>query len=492
MCIRSLLMLLAGSFSCAIVNANNLSLNELQLLDASKVALSLGWENAWFLDPQTAPGNHDAVWLFAKINYGSGFEHLQWSLDQSGSLQEVFAIETSADQRGLMIRPANAGTYNSISDVIHLHLDHAVASENFDLRLFAVEMVYVPEGGFLLGDAASQGAFREAETDHAFMLSSEQEIPVDSIGTSLWSFNDKPDSDIPASFPKGFEGFYCMKHELSQQLYADFLNCLSTQQQDSRTPGSPFDPPLISAFSDQNRNAIQLAVSANDESPARYACNLHLQDDFGLSRDGQSLAANFLNWNDLCAWLDWAALRPMTEFEYEKACRGKEQTVDLEFAWGTSVADPVMQVYDAGMSTEYFLMDDDDSSGAINYQYSPVNGPVRCGFAATESSNRVDSGASYYGILELSGNLWEQVVSCLQGGLDFVSNHGDGRLSEYGDADVESWPSMDTGGAGLRGGAWNSGDFAGFRDASVSDRYYIGFFPEERRNTLGGRGVRKL
>src|SRR5205814_1580703 len=49
-----------------------------------------------------------------------------------------------------------------------------------------------------------------------------------------------------------------------------------------------------------------------------------------------SRACNYLQWEDETAYLDWAALRPLTELEYEKVCRGTNPPVGFEGAWGTS------------------------------------------------------------------------------------------------------------------------------------------------------------
>ncbi|MFN3345365.1 MAG: hypothetical protein ACK412_06920 [Chloroherpetonaceae bacterium] len=37
-------------------------------------------------------------------------------------------------------------------------------------------------------------------------------------------------------------------------------------------------------------------------------------------------------------YLAWSGLRPMTELEFEKACRGVEKGVPGEFAWGNASA----------------------------------------------------------------------------------------------------------------------------------------------------------
>ena len=72
----------------------------------------------------------------------------------------------------------------------------------------------------------------------------------------------------------------------------------------------------------ENRNGIVIETSsiAPDE-PAVFACNASADKVFNDPTDGQDRACNFLNWNDLAAYLQWAALRPMTELEFEKICR---------------------------------------------------------------------------------------------------------------------------------------------------------------------------
>ena len=44
------------------------------------------------------------------------------------------------------------------------------------------------------------------------------------------------------------------------------------------------------------------------------------------------------------AFTAWAALRPMTELEFEKACRGTEPSKENEFAWGTSQCYPAQLI----------------------------------------------------------------------------------------------------------------------------------------------------
>ena len=44
----------------------------------------------------------------------------------------------------------------------------------------------------------------------------------------------------------------------------------------------------------------------------------------------------YMCWADCATYADWAGLRPMTELEFEKACRGPLKPVPDEYAWGTA------------------------------------------------------------------------------------------------------------------------------------------------------------
>jgi len=84
-------------------------------------------------------------------------------------------------------------------------------------------------------------------------------------------------------------------------------------------------------------------------------------------------------------------------------------------------------------------------------------GPVRVGIFAANSNNtgRVSSGASCYGIMELSGNLAEQAVSIGNGSeRSFTGAHGDGMLSGNSN-NVLNWPFAALGnGPSVRGSYW--------------------------------------
>ena len=100
---------------------------------------------------------------------------------------------------------------------------------------------------------------------------------------------------------------------------------------------------------------------------------------------------------------------------------------------------------------------------------SAINGPLRVGiFAATNpGGSRLQTGAGYYGVYELSGNLWERPVTIHSvNARTFDGRHGDGYLDAGGLADEMTWPALSGGGAGYRGGNW----FRGTAWARLSSR----------------------
>ncbi len=472
-------------------SANNVKLDSLELKDSLTVSMHLSWENSWNMS-SGGQGNHDAAWIFLKVKRSGGWQHLDISSDPThySIIDTTLEVITVNDQKGIFVRRKQTGSGMNETKITMRLKDHLTPG-TYDLRAFAVEMVYVPEAAFYIGDSVSNNAFRNAGTHGPFRISSEAMISVDSSGQALDNRGDfPPAADIPADYPKGFSGFYMMKYEISQEQYVDFLNTLSYSQQASRTAASPSSTAgsyvMNSTLTQLNRNSISIRFTG---SPAVYSVNADNDQVFNDETDGANRACNFLSWQDLSAYLDWACLRPFTEFEYEKACRGSAYPVPLEFAWGTDkVMDANTLVSDASGS-ETVSEKGDSITGVASHGYSGPSGPIRCGFNGSATSTRTETGASYYGIMELSGNLWEQCVGVNTTGLNFKNVNGDGQLSSTGNSDVTGWDNS-ANGVSIRGGGWNSGIQPGFRDLAVSERFYGSFNTSMRRGTTGGRGCR--
>lgn len=473
------------------IRANNVQISHAWVMNANTIILDLGWENAWNMESE--PGNHDAVWLFFKFSPDQKvWNHLH--LHQNQDLNQnnpVFLVQGVTDQTGIFILPKTDFEFTGLHE-IKISLAEPLPSENCFIKAFAIEMVYIPEVAFHLGDKMSINHFCNTNQQSEFYINSENAIE----NSTLVSAGDySPAETIPFAFPKGYGGFYLMKYEISQQQYAEFLNCLNFQQQLARTQNTPASAPGTPAMATgaSCRNGIvvkQTGISPNQ--PAQYGLNCNAQNEINMPDDGKDRAMNWMCYADLAAYLDWACLRPITEMEFEKAARGPALSMPGEFAWGTAgITDANTIVFD-GTSNETSIDLIIEGSGIANHGYAGIAGPLRCGFAATSSSGKLNSGASYYGVFELSGNVWEICISACEPGNLFVANHGDGMLSETGNANVESWPDQNGEGSGFRGGAWNSGIYepGNWRDLATSDRYYAGMAATTRHNTSGGRGGR--
>ena len=354
-----------------------------------------------------------------------------------------------------------------------------------EIRVLGVEMVFVPQSSFYVGCGST------ASADHNFyvynssnpaarnpyLISDSDAIDVGQVDNQLYYQKDgnirggDQFGPIPASFPKGYEAFYCMKYELTQLHYVEFLNTLNKEQISNRLP-----------VFETNRFGIKLV---NDAYISDYPY----------------LPCNFLSWRDLAAVLDWTGLRPITELEFEKACRGPVYPVAYEYAWGNNLAVNSQSLYtlsDAGTGNEaisdnYKTAVGNAAFGYTTYKNDPItnDGPLRTGIFATSTSNRMQAGASYYGVMELSGNLWEKIITVgCPAGRAFTGNHGDGLLNGYGNADVDYWPLITSaGGMGNAGGTWRWQDYR----LRVSNRYWRNEYivnDDLREHVYGGRGVR--
>jgi formylglycine-generating enzyme required for sulfatase activity len=373
------------------------------------------------------------------------------------------------------------------------------------VQVFAIEMVYVLQGSFAVGSGG-------------FTLTTINTATATTVPSGSGGFSASPQGGYPsgqtapanATWPNGFGAFYCMKYEISQGQYRDFLNTLTRGQQANRVTmdgtlgryaggftwnGGSWSGTAVSNLSTPaNRNGLRLIIDPGGILPRTYACDLitsaTLPTDVDQSNDGEWIAMSQLNWMDGCAYVDWAGLRPMTELEYEKACRGDQAPVSNEYAWGSTSITGATGISNGGANNETF------SNAGANCAYNNiggVQGPLRVGAFAGGATTRAQAGATYYGIMEMSGNLWERAVTIENAdGRGFTGVHGNGRLSADGHATQTSWPGLSSSevtlasGSGFRGGDWR-------HDASfqkVSDRFHAANTSINRHSTFGFRGVR--
>ena len=421
--------------------------------------------------------------MFAKFRKkgDNQWSHATLSLDaadhvvpKGGAKLEVGPSDDAKRGLGVFIYRAGIGSgANNWKDVTlgwQNLADGVESTADVELKVFAIQMVYVPQGAFWLGDGSKHpitaGQFSAGDTDAAFRVESEAAIVLGGVnqnnlgnrdGLGMERAEDFTSSGaqmLPASFPKGYEAFYCMRNELTQGQFVDCINTLDAARQQHL---KPFE---------QSSTGIVLVAPAKDGKPPVY-------------RSDRSHVACSLLWLDAGFYAAWAGLRPMTELEYEKACRGPLKPVPNEYAWGTAVIagkdfdklfpDPTHPGYvvrNPGQPDESLTLPGDftfDARRGNAVWYGAVRRtgpsgrhgqiaenaivrPLRSGVFATPASGRVEAGASYWGILDLSGNLWERVMT--------VGNpYGRRFTGAHGAWPIETDPERFGMGTGIRGGS---------------------------------------
>ncbi len=473
---------------CLPMFANNITISTPTLTNSSAadgygfVTFDLSWENSWRLS--SGVSNWDAAWVFVKYRV-SGGEWLPANLHNTGHLAgtgteadiTVGLVDDNADFHastnpgiGAFVYRSSNGTGTFTSTGLKLRWDYGAdgiaGGTNVEVKVFAIEMVRVLEGSFNVGGGG--GVANSHFTSTTISTANATTAPSGSgtLGGAAGGYPTGQTAPANASWPNGYGAFYCMKYEVTQQQYVDFLNTLTQMQADARKYTlDPLD--------------YRYAITGTEVG--------------SYSTTHPNVACNYLSWADDAAYADWSGLRPMTELEFEKACRGPLAAVTDEYAWGTAaVAGSAYTLSNAATASEGIATNYSISAGNAMYNTTKgtIGGPVRVGLFAANGSNsgRVSAGASYWGIMELSGNVWERPVTIAnEKGRAFTGTHGDGVLDISGDANAATWPGTDAVGAGWRGGSWIYETFA----VQVSNRSLASDSSPNRLFNIGFRAVRR-
>lgn len=546
--------------------ANNIRVTNVQLYKSSSqpagtidVKFDVTWDNSNADEaggPTDANSAHyfDRAWIFVKFwdttamgdsAAGGTSGAYPWGhaiLTTGGSLSTYSATTqtglgyTGAAAVGAFVKPGIGQTvrWNYGATLIPGTASTYVAStDNVKVRVGAIEMVYVPTGSFWVGDGTTNGVkgqFEQAGTTTPFNITSEGAITLGPGGLGNRSgsgmvtgwLDDFTDTTAPTNspttlidntsgtgFPKGYHAFYLMKYDITEGQYVLFLNTLTRKQQINRVGSTITADTITNIYVMSNaatltyRNTITCPASGNGTtSPIT----------FSTARPYRT--CSYLSWMDVCAYADWSGLRPMTELEFEKACRGgsaANNTVVDEAAWGQSITSGASNITAATTisGTENGTETITNSGANCNYNNQTFTGgdggqaQLRAGIFAKSGTTRAQSGASYYGVMDLSGGVWKKTVIIGNAtGRSFTGTNGDGTLTintasnTYdGNATNTDWPGINgttsrgvTGatGSGFRGGNWSND----WQLARVSDRYMAAFTVTTRTYNAGDSGGR--
>ncbi|MBL0334107.1 MAG: hypothetical protein IPP73_01875 [Chitinophagaceae bacterium] len=449
-----LLIILMMFLSVSRLLANNIQVTNVTTVitgNVIQVQFDLSWENSW----RTASTNNwDGAWVFLKFKDNDGrWKHLNFTGNNTVLPIGASATFPNADSEngvGMMIFRSS----NGFGNVNLLNVRAGIVSYpgTYDIKAFAIEMVHIPQGSYYIGDGSSgfnsNGYYTSTAQQSNFQVTGGGATIT--LGAGAGNLRDNIDAGASGTltgFPAGFAAFWMMKYELSQDGWVQFLNCLTFQQQALHVG---FNPVSLGAYANfqHGGGSVRISVAGvNNTLPAVFGNDADLDLIFNETNDGQWNVMGGLNWIDMAAWLDWAGLRPMTELEFEKSCRGPLIPVNDEYAWGTvtiaSYPYTISNNFQSNSSITNYSSTEGNAISIVTSDTGATFGSIRNGIFANNLSTRVSAGAGYYGAMELSGNVEELCVTTANAaGRSYTGMHGNGALTDSGYANEDYWPGI--------------------------------------------------
>ncbi len=255
-----------------------------------QVQFDLSWGNTWKDDI-----NWDAAWVFMKYKNAQGeWKHAKLSPTGHDNGQGTpNVIEPTSDQMGAFIRLATEGQGNFNAEGLQLRWNYGAEGlasvSGLEIRVFAIEMVYHPQGDFSMNfDASAPGGKTPVINNRLSPLLYVNGVTGARIKGDAGIDMDGNGVIDNTTYPTGYYPFYLFKYEVSEQQYADFYNCLTTAQ----------------------RGTLGLAGYNITETDGQFFSSQ------------PNIACGESNAERLLAYADWTGLRPASFLELQKAFNG--------------------------------------------------------------------------------------------------------------------------------------------------------------------------
>ena len=320
--------------------------------DYSTIMFDLAWENSWraaWTEPadKNVTGkplkveSWDAAWVFAKFRKPGvdGSSHATLAADAgehkvpAGAALDVGLNDDGDRGLGVFIYRDAAGSGPVAFRNVKLRWLHGVDQADpskVELAVHAIAMVYVAEGPSksrsLLRQPIDPSTKKVVTPRHPLTLIATADA------TKPGGYYGAAGANVPehAAWPNGYRAFYCMKRPISQGQFAAFLNSMK---------GVSYNARLY--------QLMPMETSRPHSDKLHYArfyglCGYTITTDAAgkYRADAPDRPCNFLSWPDIQSYSAWAALRPPTALEYEKACRGPRDFVGEQDAWAEGACAP--------------------------------------------------------------------------------------------------------------------------------------------------------
>lgn len=215
-----------------------------------------------------------------------------------------------------------------------------------------MEQVYIPAGKFLMG--STKADINDVMKACSYCLRD-------------WFQNEMPQHKVY------LDAFWIDKTEVTNAMFAQFVAATDYQTDAERIGGG-----IVFQLSSYDWKMIQ---GANWRHPRGPSTDLKGLDDHPVVQ---------MSGNDAEAYCAWAGRRLPTEAEWEKAARGTDGRI---YPWGDQPpAEHLLNFADRNLSAR-------ESDHGIDD-----------GYMFTAPVGSYPDGASPYGVLDMSGNVWERVI----------------------------------------------------------------------------------
>ncbi len=433
-----------GRFASA-TPVNNLAISGVTLYGATSAGLaSIGFTIAENNVSTGVSANlaayNTADWIFVKFSTAAGADGTWNHATLTGGTVDAGATLTAAsDNKGVFLNHTAISAYWTAGTTVTWNMAaDGVALSKVRVKVFVISMVKVPTGSFVYNVLNYGGA-----TFNNYTAGGSLSATITNAGLATGTGSNNLPLNAPVGWPNGYNSFYIGRYEVTQGQYADFLNAVHSS------------------------TAALLNIIGQGMTNTGTYPNIYAAVDPNMPRYYSSIG-------DIWSYLSWAGLRPPTEMEFEKA--GRDLSPDARpYSWGSAVPPASPWV-----STYYTAPNEGVVRSRVYANYYQMAGPLDVGRYMSGDVYRTaaETGASPWGIADLTGNVAEFVLNC-----SYASVPANGTGTVYWPA---NWPAPGSITIGRRG----FGYFFSWSGLNLSLRPDVSFVGTARGSELGGRGCR--